>query len=148
MNADGIILGAPNYIDSVPAPMKAFFDRMADAIHCQMLTGKFGCSVCTAGGAGEAEVVGYMNKVLTTLGATVVGGVGVAIGRDLATLRESRNGSHRAGKRRWPSPSGANSPIPNRTKFTGRNGSTSPAFVAPTGNCPPTIMTGMSRWAG
>ena len=62
MNADGIILGAPNYIDSVPAPMKAFFDRMADAIHCQMLTGKFGCSVCTAGGAGEAEVVGYMNK--------------------------------------------------------------------------------------
>ena len=53
MNADGIVLGAPNYVDSVPAPMKALFDRMADAIHCQMLTGKFGCSVCTAGGAGR-----------------------------------------------------------------------------------------------
>ena len=46
MDADGIVLGAPNYIDSVPAKMKALFDRMADAIHCQMLTGKFGCSVC------------------------------------------------------------------------------------------------------
>ena len=74
LNADGIVLGAPNYIDSVPAPMKAVIDRMADAIHCQMLTGKFGCSVCTAGGSGEQEVMGYMNKVLTTLGVTVVGG--------------------------------------------------------------------------
>ena len=50
LNADGIVLGAPNYINSVPAPMKALFDRLSDAIHCQMLTGKFGCSVCTAGG--------------------------------------------------------------------------------------------------
>ncbi|MFZ2074055.1 flavodoxin family protein [Methanoregula sp.] len=98
MNADGIILGAPNYIDSVPAPMKAFFDRMADAIHCQMLTGKFGCSVCTAGGAGEAEVVGYMNKVLTTLGATVVGGVGVAIGRDPAALGKAETEAIELGK--------------------------------------------------
>ena len=40
MDADGIVLGAPNYIDSVPAPMKALFDRLADAIHCQKLTGK------------------------------------------------------------------------------------------------------------
>ena len=63
MDAEGIVLGAPNYIDCVPAPMKAVFDRMADAIHCQMLTGKFGCSVCTAGGSGEHEVAGYMNKV-------------------------------------------------------------------------------------
>ena len=36
MNADGIVLGSPNYINSVSAPMKAMFDRMADAIHCQM----------------------------------------------------------------------------------------------------------------
>lgn len=58
-NADGIVLGAPNYINSVPAPMKALFDRLSDAIHCQMLTGKFGCSVCTAGGSEEEEVVKY-----------------------------------------------------------------------------------------
>jgi multimeric flavodoxin WrbA len=98
MNADGIVLGAPNYIDCVPAPMKALFDRMADAIHCQMLTGKFGCSVCTAGGAGETEVVGYMNKVLSTLGANIVGGIGVAIGRDPAALGKAEGDAHTLGK--------------------------------------------------
>ena len=99
MNADGIVLGAPNYVDSVPAPMKAVFDRMADAIHCQMLTGKFGCSVCTAGGSGEHEVVGYMNKVLMTLGANVVGGIGVAIGRDPSALGKAEKDAHEVGKR-------------------------------------------------
>jgi len=98
MNADGIVLGAPNYIDSVPAPMKALFDRMADAIHCQMLTGKFGCSVCTAGGAGESEVVGYLNKVLGTLGANVVGGIGVAIGRDPSALGKAEVEARGLGK--------------------------------------------------
>jgi multimeric flavodoxin WrbA len=98
MDADGIVLGAPNYVDSVPAPMKALFDRMADAIHCQMLTGKFGCSVCTAGGAGETEVVGYMNKVLATLGANVVGGIGVAIGRDPAALGKAETDARGLGK--------------------------------------------------
>src|SRR5208337_4627709 len=71
MNADGIVLGAPNYIDCVPAPMKALFDRMADAIHCQMLTGKFGCSVCTAGGAGETAALGKAEGDAHTLGKTL-----------------------------------------------------------------------------
>jgi multimeric flavodoxin WrbA len=99
MNVDGIVLGAPNYIDSVPAPMKAIFDRMADAIHCQMLTGKFGCSVCTAGGSGEQEVAGYMNRVLTTLGVTVVGGIGVAIGRDPTALGKAEKEAYEMGKK-------------------------------------------------
>ena len=98
MNADGIVIGAPNYIDSVPAPVKALFDRMADAIHCQMFTGKFGCAVCTAGGAGENEVVGYMNKALSTLGADIVGGVGVAIGRDPAALGKAEGEANALGK--------------------------------------------------
>lgn len=99
MNADGIVLGAPNYIYSVPAPMKAFFDRMGDAIHCQMLTGKFGCSVCTAGGSGEMEVVGYMNKVLSAMGVTVVGGIGAAIGQDPSALGRAEQESLELGKR-------------------------------------------------
>jgi multimeric flavodoxin WrbA len=97
-DAEGIVLGAPNYVDCVPAPMKAVFDRMADAIHCQMLTGKFGFSVCTAGGSGEHEVVGYMNKVLTTLGANIVGGIGVAIGRDPAALGKAETEAREMGK--------------------------------------------------
>src|SRR5512136_637259 len=78
LDADGIVLGSPNYIDSITAQLKVLFDRMADAIHCQMLSGKYGCSVCTAGGSNEMEVVGYMNRVLANLGAQIVGGVGVA----------------------------------------------------------------------
>ncbi|MDD1679623.1 MAG: flavodoxin family protein [Methanomicrobiales archaeon] len=99
LDADGIVLGSPNYIDSVTAPLKATFDRMADAIHCQMLSGKYACSVCTAGGSGQDEVVGYMNKVLTTLGATVVGGVGVAIGRDLSAIRQAEKDSVALGRK-------------------------------------------------
>ena len=99
MDVQGIVLGAPNYIDSVPAPMKAFFDRMSDAIHCQMFTGKFGCSVCTAGGAGESEVVVYMNKILSTLGATIVGGIGVAIGQDPTALDRAEADAHLLGKK-------------------------------------------------
>jgi multimeric flavodoxin WrbA len=98
MDAEGIVLGSPNYIDSVTAPMKAAFDRMADAIHCQMLSGKYGCSVCTAGGSGQDEVVAYMNRVLTNLGATVVGGVGVAIGRDLTAILQAEKDSVALGR--------------------------------------------------
>ncbi len=98
MDSDGIVLGAPNYINQVPAPMKAVFDRMADAIHCQMFTGKFGCSVCTAGGSGEDGVVEYMNNVLSNLGATVVGGVGAAIGWDPTALERAEEKSLLLGK--------------------------------------------------
>jgi multimeric flavodoxin WrbA len=99
LDADGIVLGSPNYIDSITAPLKAVFDRMADAVHCQMLTGKFGCSVCTAGGSGQDEVVAYMNRVLTTLGATAVGGVGVAVAWDPAALERAEKEAFALGKK-------------------------------------------------
>lgn len=99
MDADGIVLGSPNYINSVSAPMKAMFDRMADAIHCQMFYNKFGCSVCTAGGAHQDDVVNYMNSVLTTLGATMVGGVGVAIGWNPSALEPAKLQAYELGRR-------------------------------------------------
>jgi multimeric flavodoxin WrbA len=99
LDADGLVLGSPNYIDSITAPLKAVFDRMADAIHCQMLSGKFGCSVCTAGGSRHDEVVEYMNHVLTSLGAITVGGVGVAIGRDPSALIPAEEKAFQLGKR-------------------------------------------------
>jgi multimeric flavodoxin WrbA len=74
--ADGIVLGSPNYINSVTAQMKTFFDRLADSIHCQLLRGKYGCSVCTAGGSRADEVTTYMNETLFLMGATIVGGLG------------------------------------------------------------------------
>jgi multimeric flavodoxin WrbA len=99
VDADGIVLGSPNYIDSVTAPLKAAFDRMADAIHCQMLSGKYACSVCTAGGSGQDDVINYMNHVLTIMGATAVGGVGVAIGRDLSAILQAEKDSVALGRK-------------------------------------------------
>jgi hypothetical protein len=53
------------------------FDRMADAIHCQLFSGKYGCAVSTAGGSMADEVADYMNETLLHLGAMTVGKVGV-----------------------------------------------------------------------
>lgn len=77
LGADGIVLGSPNYINSVTAQLKTLLDRMADSIHCQYFTGKYGCAVSTAGGSMADEVADYMNDALLHLGATTVGRVGV-----------------------------------------------------------------------
>jgi multimeric flavodoxin WrbA len=78
--ADGIIFGSPVYIDNVSGQMKIFFDRLADAIHYQVLAGKSGCSVATTHTSGGDEVVAYQNHVLNYLGVIAVGGASVAIG--------------------------------------------------------------------
>lgn len=80
MDADGIVLGSPNYINAVSAQLKTMLDRMADVVHCQSLAGKYGCSVCTAGGHYAEEVAEYMNMALLNFGATTVGKVGVLVG--------------------------------------------------------------------
>jgi multimeric flavodoxin WrbA len=97
LEADGIVFGSPVYIDGVTAQLKTLFDRMADAIHCQMLDGKYGCAVSTTGSAGDAEVIAYMNKVLNLLGALSVGGVGVAIGADIERLVPAEGKAERLG---------------------------------------------------
>jgi multimeric flavodoxin WrbA len=79
LSADGIVFGSPNYINNVTAQTKVVLDRMADVIHCQMLTGIYGCSVSTAGGSGAEDVAGYLNRALQQMGATTVGLVGVNI---------------------------------------------------------------------
>jgi multimeric flavodoxin WrbA len=82
LDADGIVWGSPNYINSVTAQLKTLLDRMADSIHCQSFTGKYGCAVCTAGGSMAEEVADYMNSIMLNLGATTVGKVAVHIGAD------------------------------------------------------------------
>jgi multimeric flavodoxin WrbA len=86
LGADGIVLGSPVYINGVTAQLKTFIDRLADAIHCQMLVGKYGCAVTTAGSSGISETLDYMNYFLNQLGAVTVGQVGAAIGRNAAAL--------------------------------------------------------------
>jgi len=78
--ADGIVFASPVYIDNVSGQMKVFFDRLADAIHYQLLSGKFGCSVATTYTSGGEEVVAYQNHVLNYLGVITAGGLYAATG--------------------------------------------------------------------
>jgi len=84
--ADGIVLGSPVYMYGVTAQLKAVIDRMADAVYCQILTGKYGCAVATAGSSGEKDVLRYMNRILNELGAFTVGEVGVTLDVNHAAL--------------------------------------------------------------
>ncbi len=85
-DADGIVFGSPVYIDNVTGQMKVFFDRLADAIHYQVLAGKYGCAVATTHESGGAEVVAYLNHVLNYLGVISVGGIGMATKGDSGTI--------------------------------------------------------------
>ena len=75
---DGLVLGSPNYFHTVTAQLKTVFDRMADTVHCQLLAGKYGCAVGTAGGPAHGEVTAYLEKILGGFGVTVVGSVGTS----------------------------------------------------------------------
>ncbi|MEI7857607.1 MAG: flavodoxin family protein [Methanomicrobiales archaeon] len=79
-DADGIVFASPVYLDNVSGQMKIFFDRLADAIHYQMLAGKYGCSAVTTHTSGGEEVVAYQNHVLNYLGVISVGGLSIATG--------------------------------------------------------------------
>jgi len=94
-NADGIVIGSSASGIAIPAGLERTLDEITDALHGRMLTGKFGCSICTSEGDGSLRVVDYMNGCLERLGITMVGGVGAVIGKgqsvpakDLAEARE------------------------------------------------------------
>jgi multimeric flavodoxin WrbA len=76
LESDGFVLGSPVYFRSVTAQLKTLIDRMSDAIHCQLLTGKYGCAVATAGSPNYAEVTDYISRIIIGFGASAVGSVG------------------------------------------------------------------------
>lgn len=84
--ADGIVFSSPDYFRSVTAQLKTLIDRMSDMIHCQMLEGKYACSIATAGGPAFAETTGYLDQILLGFGAYVVGNVGVAASQGAAAM--------------------------------------------------------------
>jgi multimeric flavodoxin WrbA len=97
--ADGIVFASPVYIDNVPGQMKIFFDRLADAIHYQLLAGKIGCSVASTHTSGGDEVVAYQNHVLNYLGVICVGGLSVATGGNAAVVDEAETAARALGKK-------------------------------------------------
>ncbi len=76
---DGFICASPNYISSVTAQMKAFFDRCTNIIHCVSLEGKYGAAVETSGSGEDAEVLRYVERFINVVGAQSAGGIGSAM---------------------------------------------------------------------
>jgi len=96
--ADGIVFASPVYIDNISGQMKVFFDRLVDAIHYQVLDGKFGCSVATTHTSGGDEVVEYQNHVLNYLGVIAVGGLSVATGGNADAVNGAEASARALGK--------------------------------------------------
>jgi hypothetical protein len=95
------------------------------------------------GGSRQEEVVGYMNHVLTSLGAITVGGVGVAIGRDPSALIPAEEKAFELGKRL------AQSVRANTGTLTKKNSPDRRIFLLPEYQMNgPTSTTGMSGWGG
>ena len=78
LEADGIILASPNYINQVTASMKALFDRSSHFIHCKRLLGKYIAGVVSSGSGQAQEVLDYIKYYGHTCGAQYAGGVSCA----------------------------------------------------------------------
>jgi multimeric flavodoxin WrbA len=85
-SVDGLVLGSPVYIDHVSGQIKILIDRLADAIHNQILGGKYGCSIATTYVSGGKEVVSYLNHVINYLGAIAIEGLYAALEDDPDTI--------------------------------------------------------------
>jgi multimeric flavodoxin WrbA len=75
LEADGIILASPNYINQVTASMKALFDRSSHFIHCKRLLGKYIVGVVSSGSGHDKSVLDYIKYYSNTCGAQYAGGV-------------------------------------------------------------------------
>ncbi len=98
IRADGVVFGSPVYIDNVTGQMKIFIDRLADAIHYQVLTGKYGCAVATTWNSGGGGVVRYLNHVLNYLGAFTIPGLHVALESDEQAIYRAEVAAEMLGK--------------------------------------------------
>jgi len=75
LDADGIILVSPNYINQVTASMKALLDRASHFIHCKRLMSKYIAGVVASGSGQDDAVLDYIKYYSHTCGAQYVGGV-------------------------------------------------------------------------
>jgi multimeric flavodoxin WrbA len=84
LDADGIILASPNYINQVTASMKALFDRSSHFIHCKRLMDKYIVGVVSSGSGRDTAVLDYIKHYSNACGAQYAGGVssGVPISDD------------------------------------------------------------------
>ena len=95
--ADGLVWGSPNYFNTVTAQMKTLIDRMADAIHCQLLAGKYCCSVAS-GGSNYDQVTNYLDGLMINFGAFVTGSAGAVMSQGPKAQEEAEKKASVLGK--------------------------------------------------
>ncbi len=98
--ADGLVMGSPNYFRSITAQMKMMIDRMADAVHCQLLTGKYTVNVATSGGTGQyRQVTDYLNRIMLNFGSFITGSTGVSMRQGLRAFGNAERRAFRLGEK-------------------------------------------------
>lgn len=79
LDADGIILASPVYLQQISGQMKSFFDRTCVWYHRPALTGKPILSVATTKGSGLQKTLAYLESIAIQWGAIPAGTVGRSI---------------------------------------------------------------------
>ena len=90
LEADGIILASPVYLDQVTSQLKALLDRTSHYIHCLRLTGKYVAAVTTSGGGGGEATAAFLRSYALMTGAQYVGAVHASPPLDQAHLAAAR----------------------------------------------------------
>ena len=97
--ANGLVMGSPNYFKSITAQMKTMVDRMSDAIHCQLLTGKYSVNVATAGATGQDKIITeYLNDLMLNFGSFVTGSTEAAMDQGPKALEDAEKKAFELGK--------------------------------------------------
>jgi multimeric flavodoxin WrbA len=99
LSADGLVMGSPNYFHSVTAQMKTLIDRMADAVHCQLLTGKYTVNIAASGGTGQyKQVIDYLNEIMLNFGSFITGSTGVSVRQGIKAFVRAETKAFRLGE--------------------------------------------------
>lgn len=91
LEAEGIILASPNYINHITASMKALFERLSHFLHCKRLLGKYICGVVSSGSGENKSVLDYIEYYAHICGAQYSGSVSARVPLSREKLEEAYN---------------------------------------------------------
>lgn len=98
LEADGIILASPVYVDDVSGITKNFIDRLCHVCHRPQFAGKTAYVVATTGGTRPGKTLNTMKLALRTWGYHIVGQSGFVMGALMKPEESKKRFSERAKK--------------------------------------------------
>jgi hypothetical protein len=79
--------------------MKTMIDRMSDAVHCQLLTGKYTVNIATSGGPGHyKQVLDYLNEIMLNFGSFITGSTGISARQGIKAMANTGAKAFRLGE--------------------------------------------------